>query len=371
MLRRIILLLGCAAALLSLSAPARAQEAAPAASAVAPRPQWLRTPRVTGRLTAADIAVVINTADPYSVAVGEHYARQRGLGPDQVLRLELPARAVLSPAEFEAFRGELEARLPARTQALALAWTKPYAVACNSITGALALGFQAELCKQSCAASRPSPYPAYAGHQPFTDLGLRPAMLLAARSVESARALIDRGVAADHSLALRGTPPVQAVFASTEDRARNVRAPLFPPPGRLWAWGLEVRQVAQESLPVLDEVLIFQTGLARVEGLERIPFVPGALADHLTSAGGQLERTTGPQMSVLDWIEAGATASHGAVSEPCNHLQKFPHPQQLLLNYVQGASALEAYWRSVLWPAQSVFVGEPLAAPYARRSQTP
>ncbi|HEX2013311.1 MAG TPA: TIGR03790 family protein, partial [Roseateles sp.] len=175
----------------------------------------------------------------------------------------------------------------------------------------------------------------------------------------------------DHSLTLRGTPPAQAVFASTADRARNVRAPLFPPEVRLWAYGLQTRRVMQEALPELDAVLIYQTGLARVAGLERIPFLPGALADHLTSAGGQLERTDGPQMSALDWIEAGATASHGAVSEPCNHLQKFPHPQLLLLNYLQGASALEAYWRSVLWPGQSVFVGEPLAAPYAREPLNP
>ena len=67
------------------------------------------------------------------------------------------------------------------------------------------------------------------------------------------------------------------------------------------------------------------------------------------------------------WISAGATASHGTVSEPCNHRQKFPHPQVLLLSYLQGSTAIEAYWRSVLWPGQGLFVGEPLAAPFARR----
>ncbi|MDC6169105.1 TIGR03790 family protein [Paucibacter sp. XJ19-41] len=350
---------------LVLVGAAQAQAPSPA------QPQWLRVPPVTGRLTAADIAVVINTADPYSVAVGEHYAQRRGLSAEQVVRVELPLRPSLSPAEFDELQAQLQRRLPSRVQALALAWSQPYAVACNSITGALALGFQAELCKQSCAPSKPSPYVAYTGHKPFSDLGLRPAMLLAARSVEQARALIDRGVAADHSLAQRGTPPVQAVFASTADKARNVRAPLFPPPGRLWAWGVEVRQLDQDQLPPLAEVVLYQTGLARVEGLDQIPFLPGALADHLTSLGGQLERTSGPQMSALDWLAAGATASHGAVSEPCNHLQKFPHPQLLLLNYLQGVSALEAYWRSVLWPAQSVFVGEPLAAPFARQPDQP
>lgn len=355
MLRRIIVLF-VGAALFLLMGPARAQQ----------EPSWLRLPQPQGRLVAADIAVVINRQDPYSVAVGAEYAKKRGLAPQQLITLDLPRQAVLSPAEFEAFKTQLDERLGPQVQALVLAWSQPYAVACNSITGALALGFQPELCKNSCAASKPSPYPAYTGHKPFSDLGLRPAMLLAARSVESAKALIERGLAADRSLLERGTPPVQAVFAATEDKARNVREPLFPPESRLWAYGLQTRRVAQAALPELSEVLLFQTGLARVEGLERIPFIPGALADHLTSLGGQLERTSGPQMSALDWIEAGATASHGAVSEPCNHLQKFPHPQLLLLNYLQGQSALEAYWRSVLWPGQSVFVGEPLAAPYGR-----
>jgi len=68
----------------------------------------------------------------------------------------------------------------------------------------------------------------------------------------------------------------------------------------------------------------------------------------------------------LSWIEAGATASYGTTSEPYSHLAKFPHPQLLLMFYVQGASALEAYWKSVAWPQQGLFVGEPLAAPFAR-----
>ena len=69
---------------------------------------------------------------------------------------------------------------------------------------------------------------------------------------------------------------------------------------------------------------------------------------------------------MLAWIASGATASYGTVSEPCNHLQKFPHPQVLLLHYLQGSTAIEAYWKSVAWPQQGLFVGEPLAAPYAR-----
>ncbi|MET0519483.1 MAG: TIGR03790 family protein [Burkholderiaceae bacterium] len=327
---------------------------------------WLRVPRLAGRLTAADLGLVINAADPYSVAVGDYYARRRGIPESHIVRVSLPLRARLSVAEFEALQEQLRAQLPAEVQGLALAWRQPYAVECNSITGALALGFQAELCGHGCAASRASPYFDYSGLRPASDLGLRPSMLLAALSLERAQALIDRGIAADHSL-LQG-PPANAFFVSTPDSARNVRAPLFPPAGTLWRYGLTVRRESSQALPPLERTLIYQTGLMRVEGLDAVGWLPGALADHLSSFGGLLEaQPGGGQMSALDWLEAGATASYGTVSEPCNHPQKFPHPQRLLLYYLQGATALEAYWHSVAWPGQGVFIGEPLAAPYASR----
>jgi len=108
--------------------------------------------------------------------------------------------------------------------------------------------------------------------------------------------------------------------------------------------------------------MVYQTGQLQVPYLESLTFMPGALADHLTSSGGDLLGTA--QMSSLRWLEAGATASYGTVSEPCNYWQKFPHPAILLNTYLSGASAIESYWKSVAWPAQGLIIGEPLAAPY-------
>lgn len=86
------------ALLLAASAPAAkadasvsAQEQLPVARVASRRP-WVSVPRIGGRLRAADIGLVINTADPYSVDVSEHYVTARGLQAAQVLRLELPAR---------------------------------------------------------------------------------------------------------------------------------------------------------------------------------------------------------------------------------------------------------------------------------------
>lgn len=361
----------------TLGATARAQSAAPqasprvaeasggGASTNAVGQQWVRVPRVWGRITAEDLGVVINVDDPYSVEVGEHYIRARKISPNQVLRLRLPVRPTLDRQEFQAFRRQVDGFFGVRTQGLALAWRQPHAVECHSITGALALGFDPALCEKSCAPSKPSRYFGSASTHPMRDLGVRLSMLLAASDVTQAKALINRGVASDGTLSEPGPQPANVHFVSTSDTLRSVRRQLFPPAGPVQTFGIDVHLDQTEALRDADRVLMYLTGRTHVDGLDSVNFLPGALADHLTSFGGVLDKPNS-QMTVMSWIQAGATASHGTVSEPCAHLQKFPHPQLLLLFYVQGASAMEAYWKSVAWPSQSLFVGEPLAAPFAR-----
>lgn len=313
---------------------------------------------------------MINTADPYSLAVGEHYIRARQLQPQQVLRLRLPITPRLTRQEFELLRLAVEQHFGHATQALALAWAAPYAVECNSITGALALGFDAGLCNDGCAASRSSGYFNSPSTRPLVTPGWRPSMLLAAPSIEQALSLIDRGVAADGSLRRPGRAPVSVMLLLGDDRPRGVRTMLYPPGGLPPALGVELRVTPEANLSSGVRMLMVTAGSERLKLDRPLDWVPGALADHLTSAGGDLHGEH-PQSTVLEWIASGATASHGAVSEPCNHLQKFPHPQVLLLHYLQGATAIEAYWKSVAWPQQSLFVGEPLAAPFAPFAANP
>lgn len=346
------------------SAQAAGQDPAPAGG---PEARWARVPRLYGRITANELGLVINTADPYSVTVGEYYAKRRGIAPEQILRVQLPMRSSLTRDEFTALDQAIRSQMPENVHGLALAWVQPYAVDCNSLTSALGMGLQPDVCAHSCAASRVSPYTSYFGARPWLVIGVRPTMQLAARSVPAAMAMIERGIASDHTLAA-GTPePAMAYLAATPDAARNVRERLFPPAGPVpGVAGFEVARVKSDALPPMRRTLIYETGLMRVPTPLGGEWLPGALADHLTSVGGLLDKPVGEgQMNILDWIDAGATASYGTVSEPCNHVQKFPHPQMLIQAYAQGVSALEAYWHSVAWPGQGVFVGEPLAAPFA------
>ena len=323
-------------------------------------------PQAAAALKPAQLAIVINDDDPDSVAVGEYYRKRRDIPAANVVHVRIPGKPrSIGAAQFRLLKQEIDSKLGAGVQAVLMVWTAPYAVECNSITAAYTLGFDGGQCAKTCAAGQPSPYFNSKSARPYTDHGMRPSMLLPASLApvegrQGARDLVDRGVAAGFR-----TVPATAYYLATSDKARNSRAGFFPPPGRLAARRLSTKVVQGDVLEGAQDVLVYQTGMAQVAKLDTLRFVPGALADHLTSLGGDLLGSS--QMSSLRWLEAGATASYGTVSEPCNHWQKFPNPAVLLRRYLGGDSAIEAYWKSVAWPAQGLFIGEPLAAPYRGR----
>jgi len=311
-------------------------------------------------LDRGELALVVNTLDPQSVAIGKYYARKRAISFQNVVRVAFaPGKPSLSGEEFQAIYDEVNAQLRPHVQAFALAWTAPWRVECMSITAAFAFGFDSASCAWGCKPTRPSSYFASSSRKPYTHLGIRPAMLLAATSLENAKALIDRGVASD------GTHPEgTAYLLTTKDAARSVRSPGYPLVRRVAKERISVRILQQDVLTYRTDVLFYFTGAVRVKGLETLRFRPGAIADHLTSSGGILEAGEGGQMSALRWLEAGATASYGTVVEPCNLPQKFPHPAVAIGRYLAGDTLIEAYWKSVRMPGQGIFIGEPLAAPF-------
>ena len=311
-----------------------------------------------GRLEARHLAIVINDADPDSVAIGEVYRRRRAIPAANVVHVRIPGRPqALEPARFQTLREEIDSRLGPQVQAVLMLWTAPWKVGCQGITAAYTLGFDAALCAHPCGKGRPSRYFNAPGRRPFDTYGMRLSMLLPIASQEAAKALVERGLASS-----RPRAHAHAWYLTTSEAPRNARAMFFPPAGVFPAHRLTVHRLQADVLQQADGVLVYQTGKARVDGLDTVRFLPGALADHLTSHGGEL--LGGAQMSSLRWLQAGATASYGTVGEPCNHWQKFPNPAVLLRHYLDGNSAIEAYWKSVAWPGQGVFIGEPLAAPF-------
>lgn len=309
-------------------------------------------------LTANDLAVVVNEADPLSIAIADYYRRQRGIPEANLVRVRFDAtRTTLSAAQFDALRSAVVAQTPAHVQAYALTWTRPFRVECMSITTAFAAGFDPAFCGRRCSATRLSPYYNSNSRRPFDDFGLRPAMTIAALDFARARELIDRGVASDGA-AQAG----KAYLVSTDDATRNVRAAGYSDARLLVNDMIPVETVKAAALESKQDVMFYFIGAADVAKLRTNRFLPGAIADHLTSFGGDL--TGAMQMSSLRWLEAGATGSYGTVSEPCNIVGKFPNPGMLMKRYLAGETLIEAYWKSVAMPGQGIFIGDPLANPY-------
>lgn len=338
-------------ALLCLLVQTAAQAAPPEHAVVTHFPQPALSP--------AQLGVIVNDDDPDSVEIARYYRDKRGIPAANLIHVRFqPGRSTLGRAEFAALKQQVDRATPAQVQAYALTWSQPYRVDCMSITSAFAFGFDATHCASDCRPTQASPYFNSPATHPHTAHQIRPTMSLAAASVAEAKQLIDRGVAADGS-----NPSGTAYLVSTTDKARNVRAAGYAVLRAQMQPILPVEIVEANALENKSDVMFYFTGSTQVPGLDRNTFLPGAIGDHLTSAGGVL--FGGSQMSSLAWLQAGATGSYGAVVEPCNFPAKFPVPALVMAHYLQGATLIEAYWKSVLMPGQGLFIGEPLARPFA------
>ena len=186
------------------------------------------------------------------------------------------------------------------------------------------------------------------------------ATMITAGSLAQAEALVDQGVNSD-----RQFPQQPVVLAKSSDPIRNIRYPYFD--NAIFNVNIlgntSVLRTNSDSLSWPNGALGYETGLAQFS----VPpgtFVPGAMADSLTSLGGII---FGPnsQTNLLAFINAGAAGSYGTVAEPDNDTQKFPNPQDYFYQ-ARGFSLAECYYQSINAPYLGLMVAEPLAAPFAR-----
>jgi uncharacterized protein (TIGR03790 family) len=314
-------------------------------------------------LEPEQLGVIFNRADASSAHLATYYAARRHVPAANLIGLDVPDRTVLSREELTSLRREMLEKLPTNVQSLLLVWSRPFAVECMSVTTAFAAGYRPSFCEPGCARTQASPLYDSSGWLPADTVGWLPAMLLPSADDSLARDLIDRGIRADGT-----NPPGTAFLVRTRDSARNVRAAGYEAAEVLLANRLRIVELQTPIDEPVADILAYFTGVVRVEELSKLKFRAGAAADHLTSTGGVLEG--GRQMSALEWLRQGATASYGSVSEPCGHPGKFPSPAVFLDHYLRGDTLLEAYWKSVEMPGQGLFLGEPLARPYSDGART-
>lgn len=336
---------------------------------------------------ASEIAVLINDNDPQSMEVASYYQQVRNIPDRNMIHLNfdqnkihpgLPTNNGIDPADFAALKAHVDAAAGPEIQAFVISWSKPFRIAGfsyyptnYSITSAFTFGIDAAyLTSKNCAATPVNRYYGSASTTPYSDFGIRPTMMLAGASTASVKATIDKGFRANRSL-----PSGNGWFVRTADSVRSgPRLQDFQATVQNWnrpdaltmTYFDHSKNGGQSEVKNAANVLFYQTGMANVPGLSTNTYVPGALADHLTSNGGNLFGTE--QMSVLRWLEAGVTASYGTVTEPCAFSDKFPAASVLVNSYFRGNTALEAYTKSVRQPSQGVFVGDPLARPFGTRA---
>jgi len=310
-------------------------------------------------LSANELAVIINDSDPLSIQIAQYYQQQRKIPETNIIHINFNPEYKILPVDiFKKIKLSVDKQTPSHVQAYAITWMQTYRVGCMSITTAFAAGYNKEFCSTGCKKTRPSPYFNSEKSNPYDEYKWRPTMALAGKNFNDVKHLIDRGVLSDYS-----QPQGSAYLLETSDKNRSTRAIFFPQINKEFnnLWALNI--LKQDYIENKTDVMFYFTGKTYVKNIKSNQFLPGAVADHLTSAGGILPGSK--QMSIMEWLKAGATGSYGAVIEPCNFVQKFPHPGIMMHYYLRGNTLIEAYWKSVAWPGQGIFIGEPLAKPFA------
>jgi uncharacterized protein (TIGR03790 family) len=332
-----------------------------------------------------NVVVVVNQNSTNSVQLGNYYCERRGVPPQNFLRINWPVGNISwNRSNFETnLLNPLVAMLANRgltNQAdyVVLSMDIPYQVTAsngiNSTTAALFYGFKTDDCTTNCPAGIPgcnlpaSSSNAYAGTEgifrqtPPIAAGSNSWLvtMITSSNLAQAQTIIDRSAASD------GTFPTQMVWlAKSTDLARNVRYVEFDNTifdARV-AGDFAIARTNLDSPYGLTNLFGYQTGLYQFNILSNV-FVPGAIADSLTSYGGVI-LVPNDQTTLLVFLNAGASGSYGTVTEPCNWIQKFPSSQDYFYQ-ARGFSLAECYYMSLANPYQGLMVGEPLAAPFAR-----
>ncbi len=179
-------------------------------------------------------------------------------------------------------------------------------------------------------------------------------------SVETVLRALRDGLKADATRP-RGT----VYFVIQPDIRSRIRQWQFEPAVRELAL-LDIHAVVTEDFPEGKDVLGLLSGTQDPDPSLVGGFVPGAFAENLTSFSAVYQIPEHTKMTT--WIEAGASASAGVVTEPRAYWTKFP-AARFFVYYAAGCALIESFYQSVRCPLQSVLIGDPLMRPFGQAHQ--
>ncbi|MEX2607879.1 MAG: hypothetical protein WD708_11080 [Kiritimatiellia bacterium] len=159
--------------------------------------------------------------------------------------------------------------------------------------------------------------------------------------------------------------PVGAiVFETKEDVRTKTRMPQYnAAKSRLDQRDIDTHLLTAAD-PLPDRILGVMAGAASVNTRRYASrLVPGSFADHLTSFAATFDNAH--QTKITEWLDAGAAASIGTVTEPYSVWTKFPEAA-FFERYLKGHTLLEALMQSLASPFQTLLLGDPLCTPWSR-----
>lgn len=165
------------------------------------------------------------------------------------------------------------------------------------------------------------------------------------------------------ALSDNSSPTPAIAFVVSDDIRSKCREWQFPrAAAALKAKGINA--TISSNTPSKEASLIgLQMGAAWPAPEQTGSFLPGAMAEHLTSFAALFHA---PEQAVMtEWLRAGATASAGTVTEPMSIWMKFPHAR-FFDHYANGCTMIESFFLSIRSPMQILLVGEPLARPWGQ-----
>jgi uncharacterized protein (TIGR03790 family) len=317
------------------------------------------------------VLVITTAKSPQGLAAANYYRQKRGLPPINIVRMRVEPTDRMNPDVFQRTVAEVALShiqkygLENKISVWATTVDLPTIIAPdNSISGTIYFG------DRMPTSNNPVLKGAFDKDNTYFDkiLGYRRTggtklggflhMRIDAGSLAETQSMIDRSIQADGSFP-RGT-----IYLFDGEGPRNVRKEAIPSAQRfINMLDLPVDHRMVGSLNGATDVIGWQTGVPSLIASQN-RYLPGALADHLTSFGGSMNPKHN-QTCAIDFLKAGCSATYGTVVEPYNHLAKFPVPH-LYGYYGLGFTAVESYWMSVRWPQQGLFMGDPLTRPFEK-----
>ncbi|QDT04523.1 hypothetical protein K227x_29150 [Rubripirellula lacrimiformis] len=179
-------------------------------------------------------------------------------------------------------------------------------------------------------------------------------------TVDQAVAVLQRSATGD-----RTYPDANFWFTKTGDVRSKTRLPAVTD-ALLWLGHLGlpagIVRSAMPSQPGKCAGLMLGTATMPLAN-KSFEFVPGAIADNLTSLSGAFN--TASQTKITELLHAGAALTNGAVAEPFSLQPKFTTAMSFGY-YASGMTAIESFYMTIASPYQLLIVGDPLAQAYAR-----